>query len=263
MRGGSKTGLVWTVVLGMSAGALLVGAEGGGCGAVSTSPAPDFTGTWDVTYADNYDVTINLGGAIYTEEIGLAGGVITIDHEGQPLMFDLDCSLEAIVCPSEVLPASVEMAHDNEDFPHQVYMTIPGTRCMTEPVDADPMECGEGTANPECAPICEGEVVVEDVRVFGVIDEPGEQLEALLGAGATSNGVNCALLSLSTLTADITSTGTAEGEDWTATAVDGQITTAYAGGCVWVAETVDMELEGIAVGATIEITTDFSAAHAP
>jgi len=259
----TKTGFIFTVVLALSTGALLVGAEGDGCGAVSRSPAPDFTGTWDVTYADNYDVTIHIGGAIQTQTVELTGGVITIDHMGQPLMFDLDCSLESIVCPSEVLPASVEMAHDNEDFPHQVYMTIPGTRCMSEPVDADPMECGEGTANPECAPICEGEVVVEDVRIFGVVDEPGEQLDAILSAGATSNGVNCALLSLSTMTADITSTGTAEDGDWSATSVDGTITTAYAGGCVWVAESVDMELEAAALGATIEITSDFTASRAP
>jgi len=263
MIGRTKTGLVSSVVLGLSAGALLVGAEGGGCGAVSTSPAPDFAGTWNVSYADNYDVTIRLGGAVYTEEIDLAGGVITIDHDGQPLRFDLDCSLEAVVCPSEVLPMSVEMTQSNEDFPHQVYMTIPGTRCTSEPVDADPAECGEGTANPDCAPVCDGEVVVEDVRIFGVIDEPGERLDAVLGVGATSNGVNCALLSLSTLTAAINATGSAEGGDWYAQSVDGQITTAYAGGCVWVAETVDAELEAVAIGATIEITTDFSASHAP
>jgi len=64
-----------------------VGAQGDGCAASSRSPAPDVTGIWDVGYDD-----IAIGGAVYTAELGAAGGVVTITHQGRSIRFDLDCA---------------------------------------------------------------------------------------------------------------------------------------------------------------------------
>ena len=82
----------------------------GSCGGVLTSesPAPDMNGTWDVAYEDRIDVEITLGGAVYTAELGVQGGTVDIEHEGQPLSFDLACEDPDIVCPSEVWPEQVE-----------------------------------------------------------------------------------------------------------------------------------------------------------
>ena len=96
----------WGVVAVLSTG-VLMGAggddEGGrGCASLwSKSEAPDMTGTYAIDYDDSLAVEIAIGGAVYTAEIGIQGGVIEIEHEGQPLTFELDCAREEIVCPSE------------------------------------------------------------------------------------------------------------------------------------------------------------------
>lgn len=40
---------------------------------------------WSVEYGDDLDVELTIGGAVYHDSIGLQGGVIEIEHEGQPL----------------------------------------------------------------------------------------------------------------------------------------------------------------------------------
>src|SRR6185503_20427874 len=82
----------------------LMAAKGKGCGGdgdspaiFSKTPAPDMTGSWDVTYDDTIDVEITIGGAVYTAEIGVAGGTVTIDHDGQPITFELDCARPEVV----------------------------------------------------------------------------------------------------------------------------------------------------------------------
>ena len=78
-----------------------------GCAANSRSPAPDVTGWWDVNYDDTLGVRITIGGAVYETELGAGGGAFTIDHDGQPITFDLDCDRPEILCPSEAWPLEV------------------------------------------------------------------------------------------------------------------------------------------------------------
>lgn len=236
--------------------------EGGsGCAALSESEAPDFEGTWEVEYDDTLLVEIKLGGAAYTSEIGLQGGTIEIEHEGQPLTFDLDCSRPDVVCPSEVWPQSFTAEHRNEMYPHQVIIGLPKQVCDGETVAADPGECGVGTDNPDCEDVCEGELVTELQDAFGVIDEPGERLEVLLGGGVASNGINCALLGLSIARADIVSNNPQSRRGWQAEALEnGEVVTGYSGACLW-ADDVDMdaELEAVVLGAELRFSTGFTA----
>lgn len=232
--------------------------EGSGCALFSQSEAPDMEGEWSVEYADDLAVEIAIGGAVYEQTIGVQGGVIEIEHEGQPLTFDLDCTKDEIICPSEAWPMTVTMEQRNEKFPHQVHVTLPGQECMGDLVAADPETCGEDTDNPDCNDICDGEILVGERDVFGVIDEPGEKFDILLGAGVASNGINCALLGISSAHAEIESV---EAPSWMATALqNGEVVTAYSGGCLWADDiTGDGELEALVVGATLTFRTTFEA----
>lgn len=236
------------------------------CGAlVDEDAAPDVAGEWAVSYDDVFDLTIEIGGAIYTAELGLQGGSVTIDHEGQPITFELDCEDEAVQCPSEVWPDVVTLDQREARYLHRLWMTVPAQECETEPVTPDPSECGEDTNNPDCLDVCEGELVQEDQDVFGLISDDGSEFELYLGAGVATNGVNCALLGLSSATGLLVNSGAAEDGDWTTEAIsDGLVTTAYAGGCLW-ADDVDgdEQLEAVAIGAKLIVRTGFEATRAP
>jgi len=239
---------------------LLGGADGDGCSTFSTSPAPDMSGNWDVDYQDDLLVTIELGGGVYTETIGAAGGTVTIDHEGTPIEFDLDCANEQVVCPSEVWPSEVGFRQDDEMYPHRIYLQVPKTECMGELVAPEPSECGADTPNPDCDMVCDGEVAVVTQEAYGEINEPGTEYTLLLGAGVASNGVNCVLLGGSIARGDLTTTGTAEDGDWEATATDGSVITHYAGGCLWAGDVDDDgTIEGLVVGASVRLETSYSA----
>ncbi|HMG56096.1 MAG TPA: hypothetical protein VK601_21505, partial [Kofleriaceae bacterium] len=70
---------------------LMMGAQGDGCAAGSTSAAPDVRGTWAIDYDDTIGVEVKIGGAVYSRELGAGGGSFTITHQGHPYTFDLDC----------------------------------------------------------------------------------------------------------------------------------------------------------------------------
>ncbi|MCA9634451.1 MAG: hypothetical protein KC420_00265 [Myxococcales bacterium] len=244
-----------SAVAALAAGA---GADGGGCAAFSQSDAPDMEGAWALSYGDDLAVEIKIGGAVYEATIGVEGGVIEIEHDGQPFTFDLDCAKEEVICPSEAWPAMVRMTQPNAKHLHQVHVTLPGQECMGELVTADPATCGEGTENPKCDDICDGEVLVGERDVLGIIDEPGESFDILLGAGVASNGVNCALLGVSSAHAEIESQ---QRPEWRATALsNGEVVVAYSGGCLWAGD-VDMngEPEALVLGATLTFRTSFEA----
>src|SRR5690349_20995535 len=80
---------------------LMMGAQGDGCAAGSTSAAPDVRGTWAIDYDDTIGVEVKIGGAVYTRELGPNGGGFTVTHQGRPFSFNLDCSRPDVVCPSE------------------------------------------------------------------------------------------------------------------------------------------------------------------
>src|SRR5687767_797415 len=204
-------GLVWVIgALGLVP--LVTGARGG-CGPItSTDPAPDVNGRWAVAYDDSLSVEIDIGGSLYTAEIPAEGGTVQVQHGGVMFEFDFDCSRPDVVCPSEAWPDTVTAEQREPEYPHRMWVRIPQQSCSGATRQPTQEECGEGTLNPECAPICEGEVVTTEVDTFGLINEEGTRFDLLLGGGVATNGVNCVLLGISAAHGDIVSSGSAETE---------------------------------------------------
>lgn len=239
---------------------LMMGAEGDGCAANSRSDAPDVTGFWDIEYDDSLGVRIVIGASVYEETLGAAGGSFTIDHDGQPITFDLDCDRPEVLCPSEAWPTEVEAEQRNEQFEHRMIVTLPTQECSGTIVAANPDECGAGTNNENCDDVCDGDVTVREVERFGVIGESGETFRLFLGAGIATNGINCALLGVSIADAELSTTGSAADGNWKATTMDnGIVTVGYAGGCLWAGDVNDDgTVEAIVISAGIEFTTGFN-----
>ena len=258
---GGRSALV--VALGVMMGAGGDEEGGRGCASLfSKSDAPDMAGTYDVDYDDMLEVEIAIGGAVYTAEVGVQGGVVEIEHNGQPFSFDLDCGKEEVVCPSEVWPAKVDAEQRDPNFPHQVHLLLPVQQCSGELRAPDATECGEGTENPDCAEVCDGEMETVEKPVLGSISEDGDAFDILLSAGIATNGINCGLLGVSIAKADLATTETEE--EWTVDALEnGEVITGYSGACLWV-DDVDMDgdAEAAALGATLRFTTGFTAMRA-
>jgi hypothetical protein len=239
-----------------------MGAKGscGGSPVFSMTEAPDMTGAWDVVYEDQIGVRVTIGGAVYDAMV-VEGGTVTIDHEGTPITFDLDCARPEVICPSETWQDMVSIRQDDPTYPHRIYVNIPKQECTGMLVDPDPAECGTGTLNEECEQVCDGEIRTVDREAFGVINEPGDHFDVLLGAGVATNGVNCALLAVSHAGGDLVTSGSATGMDWEASSVsDGVVTIAYAGGCLWAGDPDDDgTLEALVIGASLEFTVGFTA----
>lgn len=239
---------------------LLAAAQGDGCAASSRSPAPDVTGWWDITYDDTIDVEIRIGGAVYNETVSAAGGVITVNHEGNPLTFDLDCARPEILCPSEAWPGQVHVDQRNAAYEHRMIVTLPTQVCDGTLNQPPANECGPGTLNPDCEAVCDGPVTVIDQERFGVIGETGDTFRLYLGAGIATNGINCALLAASIADADLATTGDPMGSDWAATHMDaGLVTVGYGGGCLWAGDPdMDGQLEALVLSASITFRTGFT-----
>jgi len=239
---------------------LLGGAQGDGCSSNSRSPAPDVFGWWDITYDNTLEVEITIGGSVYQQSLGASGGAFTITHDGQPLTFDLACERPEVLCPSEAWPDRIQAEQRNETFEHRMIVTLPTQSCSGDMVTPDPADCGADTNNPDCEEVCDGEITVTEAERFGVIGETGETFRLYLGAGVVTNGINCALLGWSLADADLETTGTAEGGDWEATAMNaGLVTIGYAGGCLWAGDPdLDGQLEALLIGASIKFTTGFT-----
>ena len=237
---------------------LLMGAQGDGCAANSSSPAPDVTGTWSVDYDDTIGVEITIGGAVYTAELGAQGGTVTINHEGQPITFDLDCARADILCPSEAWPRTVTAEQRDAAFEHRMIVTLPTQHC-SGPMVA-PTECGFGTDNPDCDQVCMGDVIVSNEERFGVIGENGSTFRLYLGAGLATNGINCALFGWSVADASLDTVGSAEAGDWEAVGMSaGLVEIGYAGGCLWAGDPDDDgQIEALVIGASIKFTTGFT-----
>jgi hypothetical protein len=239
---------------------LCVAAKGDGCATNSRTPAPDVSGEWAIVYDDSMDVTIKIGGAVYEANVGVAGGVIDITHDGQPLSFDLDCSKPAIVCPSEAWPETITVEQRNVQFEHRMIVTLPEQTCTGSLVPADPAECGSGTLNENCEDVCDGDIGVTNRERFGVIGENGDSFRLYLGAGIATNGINCALLAVSIADADLGNSGEEGGEDWRAETMEaGLVTVGYGGTCLWAGDpNMDGQLEALLLSASIEFNTGFT-----
>jgi hypothetical protein len=238
---------------------LVMGARGDGCAANSTSPAPDVRGTWAIEYDDTIGVEVKIGGAVYSAELGAAGGQVTITHQGKPYTFALDCARTDIVCPSEAWPERVVIEQRDVERQHQMIVNLPAASCMGELEKPAPGTCGAGTSNPNCDLVCDGDVTVATRETFGVIGEAGESFRLYLGAGVVTNGINCALLGYSLADADLVTAGE-PGEDWEAIEMEaGLVTIGYAGACLFVG-TQNGDTQAALVGAEVKFTTGFTGA---
>lgn len=237
------------------------GTGGGGGGDVATehtSGTPDVRGTWQLSWQDDLEVAITIGGVTYTETLGAQGGLLTIDHDGRPFTFDLDCSREAVVCPSEVWPESVTLDQDLGFFPRNVQVTIPSHECDGVLVDVDPEMCGP---EAEACQQCDGDTIPSETETIGRISFDNERLAVFLNGGIVTNGVNCALLGLSVARADLSTTDPESGDYRAVALTNGRVITGFAGGCMWVTDPdADGGSEALAVGASIAFTTHFTGA---
>lgn len=237
---------------------LLMGAQGDGCAAGSTSPAPDVRGTWDVQYDNTIGIEVKIGGAVYNEELGAGGGSFTIDHDGKPYTFDLDCARPDIVCPSEAWPDRVVIEQRDVAKQHQMIVNLPQQTCDGALERPDIGTCGAGTSNPNCDLVCGGDITVKTAQAFGVIGETGETFRLYLGAGIVTNGINCAMLGYSVADADLVNEG-ASGADWESVAMEaGLVTIGYSGACLF-AGTMNGTDQALLVGAEVKFTTGFTA----
>jgi hypothetical protein len=239
----------------------LLGAEGGGgCGGTfgSKEPAPNVSGSWNITYGTTMDVDVKVGGSTYHQSMTSSGGTFSFMHAGTAFSFNIDCARPEVVCPSEVWPAQVTIDQRDAMYQHRMWVKIPTQTCNGQTVAPNQSECGAGTTNPDCKPICTGTVTTSSADAFGLIREGGTGFDLLLGGGFASNGINCALLGLSVASAELETVKF--GSSWTANAMgNGQVKTGYAGGCLW-AGPVDTQGKPSAtvIGATVEIKTSFT-----
>lgn len=232
------------------------GGGGGDIAAGNTRGTPDVRGEWALAWEDDLEVEITIGGTSYTETLGPQGGLLTINHNGEPFTFDLDCSRRAVVCPSEVWPDSVTFDQDLGYFPRNVYVTIPSHECDGELVDVDAAECGP---EAETCQRCDGNTVLTETETIGRISFSNDRLAVFLNGGIVTNGVNCALLGLSVARADLETTDPESGDYRGVALANGSVITGFAGGCLWVADPdADGTTEALAVGASIKFTTHFS-----
>ena len=235
----------------------VMGAQGDGCAAGSTSPAPDVRGTWGITYDDTIGVEVKIGGAVYNAELGAAGGSFTINHNGQPYTFNLDCSRPEIVCPSEAWPHAVVVEQRDVQHQHQMVVNLPQASCSGSLSEPAPGTCGAGTNNPNCDLVCDAGVTVKTAQAVGVIGEAGDSFRLYLGGGIVTNGINCAMLGYSVADAGLTTTGT-KGQDWQATDMTGGLVTiGYAGGGLFAGQIDDTNRAAV-VGAEVKFTTGFT-----
>jgi len=163
-------------------------ARGDGCAANSTSPAPDVTGDWAITYDDRIAVEVDIGGAHYEQDVPATGGTIEIVHDGRTIDFDLDCARPEVVCPSEAWPDEVAIEQRNVELEHRMIVTLPTQSCDGTLRAPSSDECGDGTLNPDCDSVCDGDIRVGDTERFGVIGEEGDSFRLYLGAGIATNG---------------------------------------------------------------------------
>lgn len=236
----------------------MMGAQGDGCAAGSTSAAPDVRGTWAIDYDNLIDVEVKIGGAVYTHELGPAGGSFTITHQGRPYAFNLDCARADVVCPGEAWPNQVVVEQRDVMHQHQMVVDLPTAQCDAALTQPAPGTCGAGTSNPNCDLICGGNVTLHTNPAFGVIGEAGESFRLYLGGGIVTNGFNCAMLGYSIADADLVTTAKSSGT-WEATDMErGLVTIGYAGGCLFAGPAPDGTTRALLAGAELKFTTGFT-----
>jgi hypothetical protein len=238
----------------------VMGAQGDGCAAGSTSAAPDVRGTWAIDYDDTIDVEVKIGGTAYSRQLPSGGGSFTITHQGKSYPFNLDCRRPDVVCPSEAWPNQVFIEQRDVMHQHQMVVDLPTAQCDSQLTQPAPGTCGASTSNPNCDLVCGGNITLHTNPAFGVIGESGDSFRLYLGGGIVTNGINCAMLGYSLADADLVTTGKAEGQ-WEATAMQaGLVTIGYAGGCLFAGTAPDGSTQALLAGAELKFTTGFTGA---
>src|SRR5262249_38490091 len=183
----------------------------------------------------------------------------TINHNGTPYTFNLDCSRPDIVCPGEAWPNQVIVEQRDVQHQHQMVVDLPSAKCDSALTQPAPGTCGAGTSNPNCDLVCGGNVTVATAEAFGVIGEAGDSFRLYLGAGIVTNGINCAMLGYSVADANLVTTGSASASNWDATAMDaGLVTIGYAGGCLYIGPAPNGQTQALLAAAEIKFTTGFT-----
>lgn len=220
---------VLAIILAVSSLVFLLGNTEGGCGAGLNNrpgePGIDVGGLhgarWNVNYSDSMEVVIkNAGGVIATHKISVAAGG-TFDLEGKQVDLGKLCERGEIACPNEVFPGQVTMRQPGGDL-HLLYVTF----------------------NP-VGPLKD----VKETTLLGNVDSDND-FSIALGVGAAGVGA-CGLLSVSYATGSISGDG---GEPPRGSSLDGDIVTAYSGGCLLAGPQ-----GGAAAGLTVELRIPFTA----
>jgi len=215
---------------------------GGGGG--NTDNVPDVGGTWALTFADDLSVEIDIGGMVYNPTLAGGSDTVTVTHDGQPVSYTVDCARDLVVCPSELLPATVMLVQPRTD-PRSIQLQVTESECRG----------GEVTEG-----MCTGTLVERTTTREGVISEDGRSFTVVLGGGAVVAG-SCALLTISLADGDFTTSG-APGMLNADAITNGTPTAAFGGGCrlVGMAD-LDPGLEAAAAGASVQLSSSFTATH--
>ena len=227
---------------------LLMGPSGGGCGrAEDPSEIPDIAGTWEITFTGETSVDIDIGGVAYDPELPPDESTAAVAVDGVPIEFNIDCDSELIQCPHEIMPVRFDIVQD-PDNPQSFGVEVPIQECDGEEVEG----------------VCMGTVTERISTAPGTISADGTSFDLLLGGGATGT-TGCALLALYVANGAIVSSGTAammnkRGD----TITNGNVIVAYAGGCLILDEDmVDMSVRAAAVGATLTLSSGYTAQRLP
>jgi hypothetical protein len=225
-----KSNLVILPLSALSLMFLLGAGPEGGCGQGLDNrpgePGIDVGGvsgaSWSVSYQDTVEVIVkNAGGVISTQNISLAAGG-TFDVGGIKVNLTELCARPDVACPNEI-------------FPHQVKMTQPGKDLHLLYVNFNKVGPLEN---------------LEQTTLLGNVDSDFDFSIALGIQGAAVG--TCGLLAVSYATGHIDHDAAAAGEAPKGTSLDGDIVTAYHGGCI-----IPTSSGTVAGGITVELRVPF------
>ena len=201
-------------------------------------------GTWELTFNNDLTVEVDIGGAVYNPTLAAGSSKVTVEHDGKPVDYTVDCSSQFIACPSELLPGNVQITQKVNN-PNSISLEITEQQCR-----------GGDVVEGECT----GALVTSSTIRNGTIANDGNSFSLVLGGGAVGRD-GCALLAISVAKGQLKTTGSAA--DGTLAAeeiVEGELVTAYGGGCLVVNQVdLDPALEGAAVGASVQLRSTYTA----
>jgi hypothetical protein len=151
------------------------------------------SGAWNIQYDDMLTVKVTIGAGAarreYTRTISATGGTfeVPLTPDGNEMVtFNLDCSREDVVCPSEVWPQMPSIRQNHPEYTHRIFLQLPTQECSGNMVAPEMSECGAGTLNPDCDMVCDADVVTVTREAFGTITDDETSFNILLGASHPS-----------------------------------------------------------------------------